>query len=496
MPYCKARIATGLFLGVFLLAQPFAASGEAVKTYLKQYSIFTFENRDYLCEPYLVQKDDWLYKIFRQKGEISTDDFPTFLNIFKRLNPKLSNIDAIEPGHQILIPLKQVSRKTFEEKKEGIVEVPVLEFSRDALEEKLASLVRPHTIQRGDTVSTLLDKTFLKKGGAVSEIGESVFRQLNPGIKDINKIYLGSRVVIPDAAILDQPWFRDFMAMGKTEVSQLAASGTTEAARPTLPALASEDLVRLKRYTQLIQGTLRHQGKMVFPGKKGGPSQVLDLSKTPVLTDKEGHKTLLLPGDTGAESLNPDLLEGMKAYWKELRIQRINTALATLPSLFSSSPGLDRIPEHPQALIQQVLEATDFTLEPPAPVAVQVGTVTTDISLPRISSPGRPDLLINPGSVYGAGLAALQDKGIDVITLSPGMSASEILLLLFSKLGYATWKDPAFNAGGHVTRLKGIYAALAADKLFITRSVLTDTASQFLASEGITLIELKGEDTL
>jgi hypothetical protein len=37
----------------------------------------------YLCDAYIVQKNDWIYKIFRQKGEISADDFQGVFTHFR-----------------------------------------------------------------------------------------------------------------------------------------------------------------------------------------------------------------------------------------------------------------------------------------------------------------------------------------------------------------------------------------------------------------------------
>jgi len=76
---------------------PSHSKTSSVKTSYKRYSILKYKNEDVLCEPYTVTKNDWLYKILRKKGEISEKDFPHFINIFKAINPQISNIDAIEP---------------------------------------------------------------------------------------------------------------------------------------------------------------------------------------------------------------------------------------------------------------------------------------------------------------------------------------------------------------------------------------------------------------
>jgi len=67
---------------------------------------------DILCESYIVKKDDWIYKIFRQKGGMFNNDFRQFTRIFKRLNPHLQNIERIRPNQRIIIPIKKIKTGT------------------------------------------------------------------------------------------------------------------------------------------------------------------------------------------------------------------------------------------------------------------------------------------------------------------------------------------------------------------------------------------------
>ena len=73
----------------------------------KNYVVRYDRGWDILCDPYVVKTNDWIFKLFRQKGEISHKDYPEFLRIFKRLNPHVHDIDRIRPGQHILIPLKE-----------------------------------------------------------------------------------------------------------------------------------------------------------------------------------------------------------------------------------------------------------------------------------------------------------------------------------------------------------------------------------------------------
>lgn len=148
-----------------------------VKTSYKRYSIFRYDHEDILCEPYIVNKDDWLYKIFRKKGEISEKDFPHFIIIFKKINPEISNIDAIKPADHILIPLKRVKPEDYHQSISGDIDIPIIEFS--TLPEKLKtkknnlnkkkpalkqSKIDAYKLAQLKKYSSLIDGTLLNRG--------------------------------------------------------------------------------------------------------------------------------------------------------------------------------------------------------------------------------------------------------------------------------------------------------------------------------------------
>lgn len=493
----KFAIVSGLVWVFLCLAQslthPSVFAADGVKTYYKQYSIFTHGNENYLCEPYVVQKDEWLYKIFRQKGEISAADFPKFLKIFQQINPKLNNIDAIAPGIQILIPLKRVDKQAYEQKTKGVVEVPVIEFSLAPEEKDLADFIRRHTIQPGDTVSTLLGKEFLKKGGAVSQEGQQTFGLLNPNIKNIDRIYLGAQVLIPNPDILSQPWFNTFLSEGSPKGSQPAPKNLKPVS--PLPILSSRDLGQLKRYAQLIQGTLIHQGQMHFPSKTGEKPKILNLTQTPILEEKDGKRTLILPDNTPAAALDQTLLEGIKAYWKEIQIQEVNRTISQSslhrPSLFSKKkPTLDDIPKAKEPLIKTLLSITPYSYTSKNEIPFSIGSLEMSTALGRITHQSKPDLLVNLGTVYGLALEALEKQGYTILTFSPDLTNGELILMLFTRLGYTTWKNPSFTEAGRVNTLQGIYVSREEEKYFFTREQPMDSAIKFIEAEGIKLMVL------
>jgi len=475
---------------LFLLLLPYYLHAAGVKTHYKQYTIFTHEDESILCEPYQVKKDDWLYKILRKKGEISEKDFPRFLKIFNTINPEISNIDTIEPGITILIPLKKVEKQFYEQETPGIVEVPVIEFSAipDAFD--LDSFVRKHTIQDGDTVSTLLSKEFLKKGGAISKEAQETFTRLNPDIKNIDKIYRGTQVVIPDPSILAQPWFESFLKHGSKGVESIYKTPGSPASDKVLPVIPPHQMIRLKRYAALIKGTLINQGQMYFPGNESQPDLKINLSKIPIIEDRDGKKTLIIPSGSLGKALGRDLVKNIKAYWKQINIQEINKALSIANEFGIMEKSMNDKPAHPGQLISILLSATPYPYNPDEKIAFSLGKIEMKASFGRIPRQDKPDLLINIGSVYGLALEELEGKGYAILTISPGLTIAEISLVIFTRLGYSSWKNPSFTNQGNVETIQGIYFAKEKEKLFIARQKPNTTAMKFLETEDIKLLIL------
>ena len=161
---------------------------------------------DILCDPYIVQKNDWVYKIFRQKGEISSKDFQEFLSIFQRLNPHIHDIDRIRPKQNILIPLKKLEPGTLPGQSTGIVTIPFVSISK--VSEILESYSESYTVKKGDTVSKLIAARFGNFGTRSYREGLNLFRALNPEILDLDLIFTGQNLFLPDPAMRNEPWYQ------------------------------------------------------------------------------------------------------------------------------------------------------------------------------------------------------------------------------------------------------------------------------------------------
>ena len=344
-------------------------------------------------------------------------------------------------------------------------------------------------IKSGDTVSTLMSKEFLKKNGTISGEGKIAFGHLNPGIKNINLIYQGTQVVIPDPSILAQPWFNSFLKQGRPGTTTSFQVSKEKGLDPILQVISPQQMIQLKRYAALIQGTLINQGQMVFPGKTSQPDLVLDLTKTPLIESKEGEKTLIFSPNSPNASPGNDIVKNIKAHWKQIKIKEIDKAIAMAEELRKGNNSLADKPRDAGKLISTLLSVTSSPYTPET-ISFFIGTIEMNASFGRIARTDEPDLLVNMGSVYGLALEAIEKKGTPILTISPGLTMSEIILTLFTRLGYSTWKNPSFTTSESVEIIPGIYVTKDKEKLLFTRQRPNTTALSFLEQENIQFLIL------
>lgn len=471
------------------LMPPFVLFSQAkgVKTSYKQYSIFKFNDEDILCEAYIVSKDDWLYKIFRKKGEISEQDFPQFIIIFKKINPKINNVDAIEPGIHILIPLKKIKKKEYEQSSPGKVDIPVIEFSAMVEDLDLKPFIQKHKIQKGETISDLIDKDFLETGGAISKEGIQAFKLTNPGIKNINIIYEGADIYLPDPSIKSQSWFKSTLS-GKIPISETKKKKIAAVKRK----IDAHELAQLKKYSALIGGTLLNQGKMYFPGRDGS-SQVLDLSYSPVIENDDGSKILIISGN----NVNAELLEYVQTYWKGIKTQLVSETLDKIKSM-GKNKNLKKYSTTREYKkdIEQLLSQTDYDYIPDAKIPFTINNINLEAKFGRVIRQDAADLLINFGDVYGVALKALEKREFIILSLTPKMSTLDIAQHLFSSLGYTTWRNPSFSDQGRLQTINGLYAVKNRDKTFVSIEPLSINSQKYLEKENIKILTTRNRSQI
>jgi hypothetical protein len=303
----------------------------------KSYTIKYDKGWDILCDPYIVKKDDWIYKLFREKGEISNKDFPDFLSIFKRINPHIHDMDRIRPGQHIIIPLKKLPPDSMSGQSSGVVTIPFVTLPKTP--EVLKTYSTEYTVQKRDCISILITQRYGAYGKENYKQGIKLFKLINPDIKDLNRIYVGQNILIPDPAILNQAWYASLFDrfsehtrhpdMNRSILtSKKLPVGSVSTDRETQPE------TYLSKVSSALDGKLVNTGVYYFP-MPGREDFALDLSETPLIELKNGTRILFFNEDKNRE---PEL-DRVKAFWKDVHIVGIppnDSIKSVFDSVFNS----------------------------------------------------------------------------------------------------------------------------------------------------------------
>lgn len=316
---------TSAFLVIIIFAC-LISPGPAYNAFLyKNYTIRYDRGWDILCDPYIVKKNDWIYKLFREKGEISQKDFPEFLRLFKRLNPHIHNMDHIRPGQHILIPLKKLTQGSMPGQSSGMVTIPFVTIPNAPKDLKKYSA--KHTVQKGDLVSMLISKKYGPFGTESYKHGIKLFKLVNPDVKDLDRILIGQTLHIPDPAILSQPWYQSLFDGSADNKNRVDADDSILTGKKTPEDFISSKMEKkssspLSEVARFLNANLFNKGVYYFP-RPGQEDFKLDLSKIPFMEFEKGTRILFSTVNNNQKSVLDSKLDIVKSFWKDVVIVRV-----------------------------------------------------------------------------------------------------------------------------------------------------------------------------
>lgn len=313
-----------LLMLIVATAAPAAGSSLVYKNYIVRYD----RGWDILCEPYVVKKNDWVLKIFRQKGEIAHKDFRDFLGIFKRLNPHIKDVDMIRPGQGIDIPLRKLEHGSLTGQASGVVTIPFVTLTQ--VSEVIKTHSKSYEVQRGDTVSKLLASKYGRYGTKSYQEGAKLFQAANPQITNLDLIYAGQRVYLPDPAIRKQSFYASmYDAQGNLRESLPTAGARAPSSDRTLPAPTAAPAVpeeetsgpksALAGAAATMNGKLLAKGTYYLP-RPGAEDFELDLSRHPMLELGDGTRMIFTTDDRVMDMPK----EAFQALWPNIKAVSVN----------------------------------------------------------------------------------------------------------------------------------------------------------------------------
>jgi hypothetical protein len=308
---------------ILLMACSLASAAFFYKSYIVRYD----RGWNILCEPYIVQKNDWVFKLFREKGEISHSDFPEFLRIFERLNPHIHDMDHIRPGQRILIPLKKVDEDISSAQASGVVTIPY--FSAKDLPETKTKPSTDYRVKNGDCVSILIAERYGKYGTESYHAGEKLFRKLNPQIANLNLIYAGQMIRLPNPQIkiptLSRP-LNHVAVPFENRVGSGSIAASDEKASPTSVMKVDEKSsdATLSNVASILDAKLYNKGSYYLP-RPGQDDYQVDLSRTPFIKLENGTRLFFFKGNDNSQPETAML----ESFWKDVRAVTIEPGDST-----------------------------------------------------------------------------------------------------------------------------------------------------------------------
>ncbi|MBU0987992.1 MAG: hypothetical protein KKH68_12155 [Proteobacteria bacterium] len=312
----------------------------------KSYTIRYDRGWDILCDPYIVQKNDWVLKLFKQRGEIAHKDFPEFLRLFKRINTHIRDIDRIRPGQHIMIPLRKLKQGTLPGQSSGIVTIPFVTISNTPRALKTHSA--PYEVKKGYCISALISGRFGTFGSETYREGIKLFKLVNPDINDLDRIYAGQMIHIPDPSILNQPWYPSLFGHRAESSGDVGFDPKFQPETQTSQPLISVTNPKqtrsfLEMAASILNARLLNKGKFYFP-RQGQDDFELDLSELPILELEDGAR-IVFPG---VNNRWENEIKIITSNWNNVKVVRVAPDAPTeqaIDAIFESM-GVKPLAEH------------------------------------------------------------------------------------------------------------------------------------------------------
>ena len=289
----RERWLAALLLSVALLSAPPGSAQEPepppqIFLEKKVYS-HTSGGRKSFFENYTVEKGDSLWKILERKGLLTPGRYPAQLQEFRKVNPSVKDPSRLAAGQTLLIPT-------------GAQEPPVI------------GKTEAYAVKSGDTLSEILATRGVPKAERPRYL--SAVREINPSIRDVNRIFAGRTVYLPTEEYFGEP-------------PQARAEVAAASVPPPAPAEPVPPPAEGKPPTEDLSGTMLTADVPPSPGEEGAPGgkpgAELKAPKGPapeapvVETGKRGKETDLAapPGRTPYRGLLSDIFNALGEKWIE-----------------------------------------------------------------------------------------------------------------------------------------------------------------------------------
>jgi LysM repeat protein len=234
-------------------------------------NIHEVDGRKVYTDSYTVKKGDHIWNILRNKGLLKKRNLMEILEVLKRLNTSLTDLDLIYPDETIIIPL-EISPA------EGGVFTPEAETVSLASLEGIEGL-ELYKVKKGDSLIRVVKSLYGVPDKLIYDEYLDQLRRLNPSVEDLNRIFPGQSVRLP---IYSPQTVR--MPITPSPARAKSREGTEE----DLRSIA----VHLGEIFALIGEEWLQTGKHFIPLKNGGQIN-LNADSYPIINLRNGKRVIV-----------------------------------------------------------------------------------------------------------------------------------------------------------------------------------------------------------
>jgi LysM repeat protein len=296
-----------VFASVALVYQPVMAKEDTAQIKLRKTAIS--KKRLYT---YAVKEGDVIASIIKNIPGVQEKDISRNYHLIKELNPDIADIDKLEVGQLIVLPGKPVSAP--QKAKVETAPAPAEETkvtsaapAAPAEETKVAKAVptapaektgvstptaagkgKIYKIKRGDTLYKIIYRELKPKKINFYRTLRAV-KSINPGIKNVNKIYAGTVIKLPGETVFVKT--NDEI---KTAAPEIAAAPEKSGQPATIIEVKEKKMMPpearlavLKQIITLMNGSIISTGNYYLPIPKAG-QVTIDCSQIPVVEFDDG----------------------------------------------------------------------------------------------------------------------------------------------------------------------------------------------------------------
>lgn len=270
---------------------------------------------------YTVKEGDVLINIIKSIPGMSEKDIPYTYRLIKDMNPHIPNIEDLEVGQSIFLPAKPLRAQDDRSKGQSSAYTP----------KTASSGVFYYKVKRGDTLYKITRRECKVAETSIPQVIRNI-QALNPKIKNINKIYVGTMLKLPGKTVFVQD-------PGNFEP---AIIDTAEQYTPADRVIAIKDkkmmpletrLALLKQIITQMNGTVTTTGNYYLPIPQAG-QVTIDCSMIPVI-EFDDHTVVFLDLENRAHNNLKKMISNSWENYHLIKISRTDDTVTILKKVFS-----------------------------------------------------------------------------------------------------------------------------------------------------------------